>query len=249
VSATTWLGGERIEVAVCTSTNDLALERARAGAPHGTVVIADAQTAGRGRLGRTWASPPGRSLYLSAIVRAALPLARLAPLTLAVGVGACDAVRGEGVTAAALKWPNDLVVAGRKLGGILCEGAGDAAVVVGIGVNLNGSSGELPPEVAARATTIADELGRWVERAAFTDRLLAELEPWIDRFLAGGVPAIAAPWEARMAAELRLRVDRVGPAGQPVTGVALGLDRDGALRLRDDDGVVHRVHAGEITIV
>ncbi len=246
----TWLGHARVEVAVCASTNDLAIERARAGAPHGMIVVADAQTAGRGRLGRSWASPPGRSLYLSIVVRAPLPLARLAPLTLAVGIGACDAVRAEGVTSAALKWPNDLVIApaGRKLAGILCESAGEGAVIVGIGVNLNGAAHDLPPEIAHRATTIADELGRWVDRAAFTERLLGELEPWIDRFVTGGVPAIAAAWEARMAATLRLRVDRVGPAGLPVVGVALGLDRDGGLRLRDDQGVVHRVIAGEITV-
>ena len=248
VQGTGWLGRERHEVAVCASTNDLALERAKAGAVHGTVVIADAQTAGRGRLGRTWASPPGRNLYLSAIVRAPRSLAELAPLTLAVGVGTCDAIRAEGVAAAALKWPNDVFVGRHKLAGILCEGAGEGAVVVGIGVNLNGAAAELPPEVAARATTIEDELGRWVDRAAFVDRLLAALEPWIDRFVAGGVPAIAAAWEARMAADLRLHVDRAGPAGGPVVGLPLGLDRDGALRLRDDAGVVHRVVAGELTL-
>src|SRR5205085_672452 len=106
----------------------------------------DAQTAGRGRLGRTWVSPPGTNIYLSAIVRAPRPVAELAPMTLAIGIGVVDAVRAAGVTNAALKWPNDVVVPlGRgatKLAGILCEVAGDGCVVAGIGVNVNEAPAE-----------------------------------------------------------------------------------------------------------
>ncbi len=235
-----WLGAERLELEECASTNDLALVHARAGAAHGTVITADRQSAGRGRLGRTWASPPGSNLYLSMIVRSPRPLAELAPLTLALGIGVVDAVRAEGV-AAALKWPNDVLVATRKLAGILCEVAGDGCVVAGIGVNVNVRAADLPAEVAARATSIADERGAPIDRAAFTQRLLSTLEPWIDRFLSGGVPAVSAAWEQRMAAGLTLRVGAL-------TGTALGLDRDGALRLRDDRGVIHRIHAGDVAI-
>lgn len=243
-----WLGGERIDLDECESTNDLALVHARAGAVHGTVITADRQSAGRGRLGRTWASPPGTNLYLSAIVRSPRPLAELAPLTLALGIGVVDAVRAEGV-AAQLKWPNDVLVGTRKLAGILCEAcpepgrgnATDSCVVAGIGINVNVRAAELPAEVAARATSIADQRGGPVDRAAFTRGLLATLEPWIDRFLAGGVPAIAAAWEARLATGLTLRT-----GGH--TGTALGLDRDGALRLRDAHGVIHRIHAGDVEL-
>ncbi len=241
-----WLGHERITLEVCASTSDVALAHARAGAAHGVIVVADAQTAGRGRLGRPWASPPGANLYLSAIVRSSRPLAELAPLTLAIGIGVVDAVRAAGV-AAALKWPNDVVVGTRKLAGILCEVAGEGCVVAGIGVNVNGAAAELPSELTARATSIADQLGGLVSRAAFTEALLTAVEAWIDRFLAGGVPAIAAAWEARMAAALELRVDR-GPGGGAVIGTALGLDRDGALRLRAADGVIHRIVAGDVAI-
>lgn len=239
-----WLGHERITLEACPSTNDVALVHARAGAAHGTIVTADTQTAGRGRLGRVWASPPDTNLYLSAIIRAPRTLAELAPLTLALGIGVVDAVRAHGV-AAALKWPNDVLVGERKLAGILCEACGDGCVVAGIGVNVNGRRADLPPEVAARATSIADERGAPIARAAFTEELLATLAPWIDRFLAGGVPAIAAAWEARLATALTLRVERAGGA---VTGLALGLDRDGALRLRDAAGVIHRIHAGDVAI-
>ncbi|HUQ07551.1 MAG TPA: biotin--[acetyl-CoA-carboxylase] ligase [Kofleriaceae bacterium] len=240
-----WLGAERIELDVCESTNDIALVHAREGATHGTVVIADAQTAGRGRLGRVWASPAGTNVYLSAIVRAPRSLAELAPMTLAIGIGVVDAVRAAGVPTAALKWPNDVVVGTKKLAGILCEVATDGCVVAGIGVNVNVRAHELPPEIAARATSIADARGETIDRAAFVDALLREIAPWIDRFVQGGVPAIAAAWEQRMATHLVLRVER---AGSPITGTAVGLDRDGALELRDGTGVIHRIHAGDVAI-
>lgn len=242
-----WLGSVRIELEVCASTNDIALHHAKEGAAHGTVVIADAQTAGRGRLGRTWASPPGTNIYLSAIVRAKRTAAELAPMTLAIGIGVCDAVREAGAAGATLKWPNDVVVplgrGAKKVAGILCEVAGDGCVVAGIGVNVNVRANELPAEIAARATSIAEVRGEPVDRERFLESLLAEVGPWIDRFLKGGVGAIATEWEARMAGDLLLRIERDG-----VTGTAIGLDRDGALKLRDANGVIHRIHAGDVAI-
>jgi len=249
-----WLGRQRVALATCTSTNDVALAQARAGCPHGTVVLADAQTAGRGRLGRVWASPAGRHLYLSAVIRldprTRPPLERAA-LTLAVGVGVVDAVRAAGARAAGLKWPNDVLVDGRKLAGVLCEASGDA-IVVGIGVNLAGGADALPPELADRAIALADALdppagaAALVDRAAFTDLLLAHLEPWLDRFASHGPAAVIEPWQARMVPGLRLAWAQ---AGQPVVGRAAGLDPDGALRLVDDDGRVHRVVAGDVTVI
>jgi BirA family biotin operon repressor/biotin-[acetyl-CoA-carboxylase] ligase len=240
-----WLGSERIELDVCESTNDIALHHAKEGASHGTIVLADAQTAGRGRLGRTWSSPPGTNIYLSAIVRAPRPIAELAPMTLAIGIGVVDAVRAAGVANAALKWPNDVVVpfgrGAKKLAGILCEVGGEGCVVAGIGVNVNMT--DMPAEIAERATSIAHARGAAIDRAAFLETLLHTLEPWIDRFIAGGVPAIATAWEERMAPDLMLRVERDGIIGTPI-----GLDRDGALKLRDASGVIHRIHAGDVAI-
>ena len=232
-----WLGAARQAHAQCASTNDLALAWARAGAPHGAVVTADAQTAGRGRLGRTWASPPGRSLYLSIVLRLG-PGVPAPPLTLAIGVGLCDAIRAAGVTAAGLKWPNDVLVDRHKLAGVLCESTGDA-VVVGVGVNANGAAVDLPPDIAARATTIADELGRPVDRAALLEGVLAELAPWVERYQAGGVAAIAPAWTERMVPDLRVRTDRA-------TGVARGLDPTGALEVVDDAGAVHAIRSGDV---
>lgn len=254
-SAARWLGRHKVELATCTSTSDVALAQARAGCAHGTVVVADAQTAGRGRLGRVWASPPGRHLYLSAVVRLdprARPPRERAALTLAVGVGVVDAVRAAGATAAGLKWPNDVLVHGKKLAGVLCEATGDA-IVVGIGVNLAGGPGALPPELASRAIALTDAFEpaagtepATIDRAWFTDLLLAHLEPWLERFLDSGPAAVIGPWQERMVPGLRLTWDQ---GGTNIVGRADGLDPDGALRLLDDDGRVHRVLAGDVTVV
>jgi BirA family biotin operon repressor/biotin-[acetyl-CoA-carboxylase] ligase len=231
---TTWLGSKRVHLDECGSTNDEILALARAGAPHGTGVTAGAQTAGRGRAGRAWHSPPGANLYLSALLRVTAAPA----ITLAAGIAVCDAVRAAGVAAARLKWPNDVLVGDRKLAGILAE-ASAGTIVLGIGVDVDGRRADLPPELAAIATSIRDELGAPQDVAAFATLLIETLEPWLDRFLAGGVPAIAADWEAR--ADLARRV-RTGTG----SGIATGLAPDGGLRIRLDDGREQVVVAGDV---
>ena len=242
-----WLGAPRIELAACGSTNDEAARLARMGAHHGTVVIAETQRAGRGREGRTWVSPPGRGLYLSAVLRPRVPLADVPPMTLAIGIGVCDAIRGAGARAA-LKWPNDVLVGERKISGVLVEaqsqGAKLESVIVGIGVNLTTHlPGEAPPEVLARATSLEAATGAVVDRAAFIDALLAHVEHWIDLYSAAGLPAVIPAWTARMAPGLvaRATVDRA-----PIVGVVHGLAEDGALVLRDAAGTLHRVRSGDV---
>ena len=233
----------RVHLEVCESTNDEALALARAGAEHLTCVTAGAQTRGRGRAGRAWHSPPGTNLYLSMIVRSSLPAAALPGITLAAGIAVCDAVRAAGVANARLKWPNDVRAGGRKLAGILTEmttrGGAVDAVVVGIGVDVDTRREDLPAELAAIATSIRDETGAPQDVAGFTELLLAHLEPWLEQYLAGGVAAIAAEWEAR--AELGRPVT-VGT----VTGIARGLAPDGALRVALADGGEVRVLAGDV---
>jgi BirA family transcriptional regulator, biotin operon repressor / biotin---[acetyl-CoA-carboxylase] ligase len=159
------------------STNDIALHRAHDGAPHGTVVVADMQTAGRGRRGRAWHSPPEAGVYLSAVLRAEAWAGALSLLTLAAGVAVARAIGSATGLAVELKWPNDVVIGRpwRKLAGILSETAAATprvdAVVVGIGVNVRG--GSFPPEIAHRATALEIELGRPVDRVAFIIELLA----------------------------------------------------------------------------
>jgi BirA family biotin operon repressor/biotin-[acetyl-CoA-carboxylase] ligase len=243
--AARWLGCLRIDLEECGSTNDEAARIARAGARHGTIVIAKAQRSGRGRDGRVWASPHG-GLYLSAVVRPPLPLVDVPPMTLAIGIGLCDAVRTAGAPAV-LKWPNDLLVGGRKLAGVLVEAQSQGgkleSVVVGIGVNLDGA---LEGELSERAITLAEAAGTTIDHEAFLTRLLAHVERWIDRYVATGLEAIIPAWQDRMAVGLSARATVDGEA---LTGEVQGLDLDGALLLRDDSGRVHRVRSGDVEVI
>jgi BirA family biotin operon repressor/biotin-[acetyl-CoA-carboxylase] ligase len=244
-----WLGCHRIELEACASTNDEAARLARAGARHGTVVTARTQRAGRGREGRAWASPPDAGLYLSAVIRPPLPLVDVPPMTLAIGVGLCDAARAFGAPVV-LKWPNDALAHGRKLAGVLLEAHSQGnrldAVIVGIGVNL--TAGALPPELVASAIALDEAAGGSVaiSRAVFIDRLLAHVERWIDRYIASGLAAIAPAWHARMATGVAARA-RIG--GGELCGEVAGLDSDGALLLRDAAGQLHRVRSGDVEVI
>ncbi len=244
----TWLG-QRIERrGRVSSTNDEAGLLARAGAPHGTVVVADEQTAGRGRYGRVWHSPPDDGLYLSVVLRPGLSPERAPPITLAGGLGVADAVNNLGVTAS-LKWPNDVMAGGRKLAGVLTEmntrGQELEHVILGIGINANAS--DLPPEIASLATSLRLELGREVDRDALLAELLPAVEGWLDAFFAGGVTAIADAWSER--AQLRGGRVRADAEDGSVTGEPVGLDDEGALVVEDDDGRRHRVVSGDVAVI
>jgi BirA family biotin operon repressor/biotin-[acetyl-CoA-carboxylase] ligase len=240
-----WLGCQRIELASCGSTNDEAARLARAGAKHGTLVIAERQTSGRGRDGRVWESPPG-GLYLSAVLRPPMPIVDVPPMTLAIGIGLCEAVRTTGAPAV-LKWPNDLLVADRKLAGVLVEAQSQGnrleAVIVGIGINL---TGELPDAVAETGITLAEAAGTTIDREPFLERMLALVERWVDRYVSVGIEPIIPAWQERMAVGLHARamID-----GAPLTGCVAGLDADGALLLRDEAGKVHRVRSGDVEVL
>jgi BirA family transcriptional regulator, biotin operon repressor / biotin---[acetyl-CoA-carboxylase] ligase len=240
-----WLGCQRIELESCGSTNDEASRLARAGAKHGTVVIAERQTAGRGRDGRAWESPPG-GLYLSIVLRPSLAMTAVPPMTLAIGIGVCEATRSFGARSV-LKWPNDLLVDGRKLSGVLVEAQSQGhrleSVVVGIGINL---SGELPDALGERAITLAEAAGTTIDREQFLERLLADVERWVDRYVAVGLEAIIPAWQDRMALGLAARatID-----GESLEGHVEGLDEEGALLLRDDDGHVHKVRSGDVEVI
>jgi BirA family biotin operon repressor/biotin-[acetyl-CoA-carboxylase] ligase len=232
------------------STQRRAHELARAGAAEGTVVVAESQTAGRGRLGRAWHSPPGVNLYASVILRPPLSPAVVPQLALVAGLAVARAIEACTPAQPRLKWPNDVLVGGRKVSGILTEMDAEVErvhfVVVGIGVNVNGAADAFPPELRDRATSLAIATGGPVDRAALTVGLLAALEEDYMRFLAGGFRPLRAEWERRSALADRAVTVR-GPAGD-VTGVVTGLDDDGALRLVDAAGDLHRIVAGEVTL-
>jgi BirA family biotin operon repressor/biotin-[acetyl-CoA-carboxylase] ligase len=242
---TSWLGKHRIDLATCGSTNDEAARFARAGASHGTVVIAETQSAGRGRDGRVWQSPAG-NLYLSAIVKPPISLDLVPPLTLAIGIGVCDAVRLFGV-AGELKWPNDILVGGKKLAGVLVEAQSQGnrldTVIVGIGLNIR----RVPAEVSEIATSLQDHCEDDIDRALVIERVCTQVERWIDRYVAIGLPGIVDAWQSRMASGLRVRA-RIG-SDRELTGEVGGLDVDGALLIRDGDGALTRVRSGDVEVI
>jgi BirA family biotin operon repressor/biotin-[acetyl-CoA-carboxylase] ligase len=246
---TRWLGRPYLFLPACGSTNDVAAERGRAGAAEGLVVLAEAQSGGRGRLGRSWHSAAEASLTFSILLRPRRPPPQIPPLTLLVGAAVAEALCPFGVQPR-LKWPNDvqLPTGGGRLGkvaGILTEMATEgervSQVVVGIGLNVNGT--DFPPELGDGATSLELALGRPLDRAAVLCALLAEIERAYDDFRAAGPLAAVARWEKHgaLGARCRVRAD-----GQELQGVALGIDPDGALRIAGDDGRVRRVLSGEI---
>jgi len=231
--------------ALLDSTQNLARDLARQGAPEGTLVVTESQTAGRGRLGRGWHSPPGCNLYGSIVLRPPLAPAGVPALALVIGLAVSDAVRETAGIATTLKWPNDVLLADRKVAGILTELDAEVErvhhVIVGIGVNLN--TDEFPPELATKATSLRLVTGRPVDRVRFTAGLLAALEARYRRFLADGFAAMRPEWEAS-AALTGKEVRVTAPEGE-VSGRVLGVDDDGALRLAGPRGEL-RIVAGEI---
>jgi BirA family biotin operon repressor/biotin-[acetyl-CoA-carboxylase] ligase len=231
------------------STQRRARELGQGAADEGTVVVAEAQTAGRGRLGRTWHSPPGRNLYCSILLRPALAPAMVPQLALAVGLGVAQAIETLGLQPR-LKWPNDVLLDGRKAVGILTELEAELErvrlVIVGIGVNVNLGPADLPAYLRETATSLKIAAGRPIDRVRFTAALLAAVEGTYGRFLREGFAGLRADWDARDA--LRGRHVTRDVAGTMVAGVADGVDDDGALRLVSEGGVVQRVLAGEVTI-
>jgi len=222
------------------STNDVA-----AALPVGSVVVADQQTAGRGRRGHTWFSPPRAGLYVSVVLAPAA--ARVDPpratmlLTLAAGVAIAEGIEAASGLATALKWPNDVVAGGRKLAGILAEGRGDL-VVLGYGINVMAAA--FPPELRDCATSVESEVGREVDRDLVLDETLAALSRRYDDLVDGRFDAILDAWRARAPRAVGAKVSWIAQ-GVARSGVTCGIDDHGALLVRVDDGV-ERIISGEI---
>ncbi len=233
------------------STNDVARELAVQGAPEGTLVIADEQTAGKGRLGRRWLAPPGTSLLMSLLFRPHFLAPRQAQrLTMICSLAVVEAIEAVTDLAAAIKWPNDIVVRNRKAGGILTELgiAGErldyAVVGLGLNVNLDWGALEAMGELVAAATSLSQELGREVSRPALLWRILENVESRYRRLRAGELPH--GEWASRLIT-LHNHVTVDTPQGT-VEGWAEGVDADGALILRLYDGKRQRVLAGDVTL-
>jgi BirA family biotin operon repressor/biotin-[acetyl-CoA-carboxylase] ligase len=251
------LGRPVLFYAAIGSTNDVARAQAEAGAPEGLLVIADEQTAGRGRLNRAWWAPPGSSLLFSLLLRPPLPPGQVAQLTMCLGLGAAEGVEEVSGLRPALKWPNDLLLDGRKLAGILTEldTAGERLeyAVVGLGLNVNLSpfdrrracperSEGAGPCHFPNAISLQMALHRPVTRLPLLAAILARCEAWYDRLLAGESPHTA--WAARLDT-MGHQITIMTPGGM-LRGVAVGVSPEGALLVRQENGQVCTVWAGDV---
>lgn len=230
------------------STNSYLLDESRKGAPHRTVAIAEWQTQGRGRRGRTWLAPLGNGLAFSLLWRSGRPAAELSGLSLAVGVALVGALRGLGLMRAEVKWPNDIVVDGQKLAGVLIELSGDmlgpSAAVIGVGINLQGGD-ELSQTVGQAVTDLSTHLGH-VNRNEVFMALLMALDEVLARFEHAGFAAFREAWNMCHAYHERT-VDVLTGQGERIAGVAKGVDELGALLLDTREGL-QRFHSGDVSL-
>jgi BirA family biotin operon repressor/biotin-[acetyl-CoA-carboxylase] ligase len=249
---TEWLGRHLVCHDVTGSTNDDACALAREGAQEGTVVLADAQTAGRGRLGRDWVSKPYLNLYASLILRPTIAPAMAPQLSLVAGVAVARALEAEGVEAG-IKWPNDVLIGGRKVCGVLTEIEAEADlvgfVVVGIGVNLNSELHDFPEDLHDKAISVRMAEDRVVDRMRFAAQLFGCFEQVYELWRKAGFEPLREEWQRR-AVLMGKPIEVAGAgAGANVSGVCIGIDSDGALLLKGDDTEVRRVIAGDVTLV
>ncbi|MSP40574.1 MAG: biotin--[acetyl-CoA-carboxylase] ligase [Deltaproteobacteria bacterium] len=230
------------------STNSYARQLADSGAAEGEVVLAESQSHGRGRLGRHWQSPPYVNLYVSLILRPRLAPVDAPQITLMAAVALAETVASFVTQAVTIKWPNDILIGGKKLAGILTEASCDSErlhyVILGIGVNLNYAIATMPEEIRQRATSIAHLTGNTLSRESFLRRLIHDLDRCYGELERAGFAALARRWQSYFS--LRDRRVRVELLDQVTNGWARGIDRDGALLVEDDNGVIQRVIAGDV---
>lgn len=241
-----------VSVADIGSTNDLAAQLGKCGAPEGTVVVADHQASGRGRLGRPWHSPSGAGLWCSVLLRPPLPPGALGPLTLVLAVGVRRALAAHGATASRIKWPNDLLCEGRKLGGILTEARGGTDttppdfVIAGVGVNVVSPRDGWPADLAATTTSLDHCAGGRQDPAAFAHTMLRQVGEVYKMYLKSGFAQLREEWLAH-GEHLGNQVAVTGPLGT-TQGRFSDVDSLGRLVLESLDGRLQLISAGDVSL-
>lgn len=233
-----------------TSTSDIVEKLARDGVEEGIVVFAEAQTKGRGRLGRKWISPAGKGLWFSILLRPAIRLQEATQLTIASGVALRRAIEGETGLHTTIKWPNDIIVHGKKTAGILTELKAEldrvAYAMVGIGVDVNLTAQDFPADLRKAATSLKLESGTHVNRAALAVRTLRELDLDYRRIREGRFEQVADEWEKHCATighHVQIRV-----ADRRIRGRAESLAEDGSLLVRTEHGHLESIIGGDVTL-
>ncbi|WP_248925465.1 biotin--[acetyl-CoA-carboxylase] ligase [Paenibacillus hamazuiensis] len=232
------------------STQNVLHRLAEEGAEEGTLVIAERQTAGRGRMGRGWHSPKGKGIWMSLLLRPRVPLHFTPQLTLLAAVALCRAIRGATNVDAGIKWPNDLLANGKKISGILLESKAEDErlkyIVAGIGISANLEPDDYPEELQDKATSLFIESGRPVDRAALIAAFLHEFEVLYSLFHEQGFAPVRMMWEA-LSVSLHRTVRCQMPNGY-VEGVAESIDDSGALTVRVASGERVKVYSGDVEL-
>ncbi len=246
------LGSSLISFRRASSTNDIGLYLAARGCPDGCVVTAETQWGGRGRLGRRWHSPPEMGLWFSSILRPPLPVSGAQVLTFLGAVAAARAIRALLHVPVVLRWPNDLVLGKKKLGGVLVELTAEfdliRHVVLGVGLNVNFMPRDFPEPLRATATSLREILGRPVARAPLLRRVLEEMDRrYAELRMEGSTASLVDEWRA-LTHQIG-QIVRVSHLSQVREGTVMGVDSDGALLLRSPAGTVDRLLAGDVTIL
>ncbi|CAM4319852.1 biotin--[acetyl-CoA-carboxylase] ligase [Paenibacillus xylanexedens] len=246
---TTVFGRKAVFLASTLSTQGDVLKLAEQGQAEGAVVIAEEQTGGRGRFGRQWFSPPGKGIWMSVLLRPDLPLQHTPQLTLLTGVAVCRAVRACSGADAGIKWPNDVLIDGRKVCGILLESTVEdhevRYCIAGIGVDVNFDPEDYPEDLTTIATSLKMETGQSVDRTKLTAAILTELEQLYFLYQKEGFGVISALWEA-LSVSMNREITVTNPHGV-IEGKAIGLDPSGALVVEKRDGEHTLIISGEIS--
>ena len=233
-----------------TSTNDIIEKLARDGVKEGVVVFAESQTKGRGRLGRKWVSPTGKGLWFSVLLRPALRPQEATQLTVVAATALARAIQSQTNLVPDIKWPNDLLLRGRKVAGILTELSAEVDrvnhVILGIGLDVNQAATDFPPDVRKIATSLKIETERAVDRAALAAAILHELDRDYARVCDGGFAELADEWESRCTTLGRNVSVLIGD--RQVRGRAEALDDDGTMLVRTEHGRIERIIGGDVTV-
>lgn len=232
------------------STNTVAFRLALNGASEGEVVVVESQTAGKGRMGRQWESPSGVNIYLSIILRPPFPPSKIPMITLMTAIVCAEAIEEVTEVLPAIKWPNDLLIDEKKIGGILTEADMEMDrinfVIVGIGINVNIPARAFPPSIRDTATSLQEAFGKEVSRVPLIQALLRKFELWYTRFKEGRGEKIKRRWEEL--SQIRGKEVSVDFMGETVKGQALEIDADGALLVQEAGGAVKRIVAGDVHV-
>lgn len=234
----------------CLSTQPIAHQLAQENAPDGTIVLCEEQTAGRGRMARVWTSSRGKGIWMSTIIRPEIPPMKAPQFTLIAAVAVSRAIEDIADVRAEIKWPNDLLINGKKCTGILTELQADVdrvqAIILGIGVNVNQDLEDFPEEIQPIATSVKMVTGVHIDRARLVARILHYLEIYTDMYVEHGFEPLKLLWES-YSGTLGRRIKAV-MIHQQIEGIALGITNDGVLQVQTDDGKIHGIYSADIEI-